>query len=281
LIRIADAGNDHMMMSWFRSHPQPPPRDPGNPGKGHELQMAFANGERSWTESSDLLASLAKVLAALGYKHHVRRHWLELESGFLLVPGVVEVVPQEKPGVRTVSTIQVSHPKLLPEGVFEYQHAWGDDSPGSFTNGLKAWAEADLPVFLDSMLEDPKQGQCMFLLPAAGRPSFLPPQRRVILGPTTHFAKQPAPEGEEHCFCPCCLFTNSFGAFTELIKRDEFFGIRLFAWRSEDGKTIEADCRVNGVDYPAGVEGLVRYVKTWPDRGIEFRKQYVGVQSFP
>jgi len=267
------------MVSWFRKHPEPPARAKENPGLGHWARMAFANGQRSWTESADLLTSLAAALDSLGHKHKVRREWLELESGFLLVPHVVQVIPREPSGVQTISTIQISHPTLVPEGVFEWQHSWGDDVPKSFAAGLKAWVLADLPVFLDCLLETP--GQCMVLQPNAEGSSLLPPRRRVVLGPNTHFAKQPAPEGEEHGFCPCCLFTNSLDAFRDLLDKDAFFGIRLYAARGQDGKTAEADCRVNGIDFPAGVAGLIRYAQTWPDRGLEFRKQYVAVQSFP
>ena len=42
---------------------------------------------------------------------------------------------------------------------------------------------------------------------------------------------------------------------------------------------IEADCRVNGVDRPEGAAALVRYAQTWPDRGFEYRKQYVCIQT--
>jgi len=267
------------MLSWFRKRPEPPPRAQANPGLGHWARTAFANGQRSWTESADLLTSLSNALNSLGHKHRVRREWLELDSEFLLVPHVVQVIPRDDAGVRTISTIQVSHPKLIPAGVFEWQHSWGDDVPKSFSSGLKAWVEADLPVFLDCLLENPKDGRCMVLVPKPEGASILPPRRRVVFGPTTQFAKQPALEGEQHGFCPCCLFTNSIDAYRELLGRDAFFGIRLFAWRSEDGKTIEADCRVNGIDFPAGVAGLIRYAQTWPARGLEFRKQYVAVQS--
>lgn len=70
----------------------------------------------------------------------------------------------------------------------------------------------------------------------------------------------------------------SINAFLDHLKSDEFFGIRLFAARYEDG-AAEADCRVNGEDWPAGKEALIRYVNQWPQRGFEFRKQYVAIES--
>jgi hypothetical protein len=46
-------------------------------------------------------------------------------------------------------------------------------------------------------------------------------------------------------------------------------------------KTVdaEADCRVNGEDYGPGREALLRHIATWPDRGVEFRKQFVIMQT--
>jgi hypothetical protein len=42
--------------------------------------------------------------------------------------------------------------------------------------------------------------------------------------------------------------------------------------RDEDG-TPGADCRINGEDYESGMEALRSYVATWPEAGLEFRKQ--------
>jgi len=33
------------------------------------------------------------------------------------------------------------------------------------------------------------------------------------------------------------------------------------------------------VDFPAAIEGLKRYASSWPARVLEFRKQYVAMQS--
>jgi hypothetical protein len=111
-------------------------------------------------------------------------------------------------------------------------------------------------------------------------------RRRAVLGPVAHYAERPAAksdgtsgsETEEHPFCPCCLLTNSFQAFQSLLEAEGFCGIRLDAARDENGKP-QADCRVNGGDWEAGAQALRNYVKTWPARGFEFRKQYVVIQT--
>ena len=71
---------------------------------------------------------------------------------------------------------------------------------------------------------------------------------------------------------------RQFGSPRMLIKSDHFYGLRLFACRDENDDAM-ADCRVNGEDWEEGKEALCAYVNTWPQAGVEFRKQYVVVQS--
>jgi hypothetical protein len=173
----------------------------------------------------------------------------------------------------------VGHSKLVPNGVFEYQHSSGGDVRTSFATGFRMWAQIDLPVFLEADAEKPANTMMMDFEIGEAKVE-LPCNRRVVLGPTQHFTRAPLASdvGEEHTFCPCCLFTRSVDAFRPLLAQDAFFGIRLYAMRDTDG-TLRADCRVNGADYPAGAEALVRYAGTWPDLGFEFRKQYVAIRS--
>jgi hypothetical protein len=91
-------------------------------------------------------------------------------------------------------------------------------------------------------------------------------------------AQNPPDDPEGHPFCPCCLLTNSFEAFRSLIEDDGFYGLRLFAARGGDDKPM-ADCRVNGDDWEEGAQALRAYANLWRPAGIEFRKQYVVLQS--
>jgi len=61
---------------------------------------------------------------------------------------------------------------------------------------------------------------------------------------------------------------------------NNFYGIRLFAMRDEQGAHV-ADCRVNGVDWDPGKQAVAKYVSSWPDLGFEFRKQYVVLHTWP
>jgi hypothetical protein len=265
------------MFSWFRKTPRPPKPAPENPGRGHIVRVALKNAEKAWEETDDLIASLSAALTALGHNVTVKGDWIDLDSGFSLLPQVINIEPFESAGVKTASTIQVSHASLVPGGVFEYQYSSGTDVRDSFAQGFKNWAELDLPVFLDALRDEAVS--CMVAGATAGGPtSVLPPNRRLLFGPTIQMAQKPEALPGQDDFCPCCLFTRSIDAFNGLMKADAFYGVRLFATRDNEG-LIQADCRVNGIDMPQGAEALTRYAQTWPDRGYEYRKQYVGIQT--
>lgn len=258
-----------------------PPVSAANPGKGQSVRAGFANAERSWEESVDLLDCLERMLKSLGQMPARHDGWLELDGGLVLQPQFVSLQPLEPSGVQTCSTIQVHHEQFPAEGFFEFQHSTGDGLVDSFGKGFKAWADLDLPVILDALRANPRDCTVMQLsIPWDGVPGGQL-HRRAVLGPATHYAKNPAPaEAGDHPFCPCCLLTNSFEAFRPLLESPSFHAVRLFAMRNAAGDA-EADCRVNGEDFQPGHDALVRYVASWPDRGVEFRKQFVILQTAP
>jgi hypothetical protein len=266
------------MFSWFRKGPRPPKPTAENPGRGHTVRVAFANKQRSWEESDDLATSLSDGLNKAGHKAAAKGDWVELEGGFSLLPQIVAVTPLDDSGVNTVTTIQVSHPELIPAGVFEYQHSTGDNIREAFSQGFKSWAELDLPVFLDALRDKPTSCMVMEMKPGQEATSLLATDRRVVLGPPLQMVQKNGHIPGEHTFCPCCLFTSSYRAFENVLRDRDFHGIRMFVMRGADGH-IEADCRVNGIDWPEGAAALVNYAKDWPDRGTEYRKQYVVIQT--
>ena len=271
-----------------------PKRLPANPGKGFTGSVAFTNAEKSWVEHFNLVSLLALVLGQQGHLEQSEKDWLMHESsGFILLPQVTEVQPLDGGGVRTTTTIQTSHSALVPEGVFEYQHSTGNNLDESFRKGFDQWAKTDLTALLEALLPRPEICTTLEMKfpEKEGKPAY---SRRAILGPVTHFVQNPqvvaeretpAGEGEiqggqcgGHEFCPCCLLTNSFETFKDLIESSGFYGLRLLAMRDERGNP-QADCRVNGTDWDKGAEALRRYVATWPAAGFEMRKQYVVLQT--
>lgn len=268
------------MFDWFKRKAPPSTcaASHANPSRGVRVSLAFTNGERTWTEEVDLVSCVAEVLRSGGFAFTTGKSWVQLESGLVLQPGFVSFQPLQKGGVQTLTIVEVSRPPSIPAGVCEYQHSTGDDTRQSITKGFESWMQLDLPVFLDSLRTKPEQ--CTFLefeLPAgAGKRAQ---QRRVVLGPVSHLVSRPAEgQAEEHPFCPCCLFTRSGDVMKPKILDGHFYGIRLFAIRGQDG-VGGADCRLNGEDWEPGKNALISYVNSWPDRGLEFRKQYVILQT--
>src|SRR5205807_1890145 len=114
------------MFGFRKKKPAPTPR-PSNPGVGVEARVAFATGDRSWTEKVNLVDLAAAALQQQGHPVANEKTWLQhTGSGFMLLPQLVAMEPLDDGGVRTVTTIQVNHPVLAPAGVFEYQHSAGN-----------------------------------------------------------------------------------------------------------------------------------------------------------
>jgi hypothetical protein len=204
---------------------------------------------------------------------------LRLASGIELQAEFLECAELSNGNVRTATRIVASHGRHFPKGVPEYQHSAGRSAEASIVDGFKTWSRMDLATLEDALRAQPQDSTLMEMKFPATQDGMAR-TRRVVLGPTAHYvSKDESVQDEEHPFCPCCLVTQSIEAFQPILQSDETVGIRLFASIDADGE-IAADCRINGEDYPKGVEHLVEYVRKWPRRpGLEYRKQYVVVRS--
>lgn len=264
------------MLNWIKKSRYRPSRPEGNPGLGSSASVAFS-GVASRTEALDLLKLLSSTLTKYSIDHHIRDGWLILPDDIMLLPDFVSLEPRSDGGAKTTTTISVCHQTQIPNGLFEYQHSVSDTAANSITKGFDSWIQLDLKTLMEAVKDS--EADCMsIVLDFPGTIEANPFKRRVVLGPTMHYVTQADQSIEdEHPFCPCCLFTNSFSAFQTQLESEGFFGLRLFASRNVEG-VIEADCRVNGIDWPAGVDELVKYVEKWPPRGLEFRKQFVVIQ---
>lgn len=158
--------------------------------------------------------------------------------------------------------------------MFEYQHAQGDDVNSALSAGVSNWIEFDLPVLLDAINNSLKTCDALDF-ESQDSSCYV---RRALLGPILHLADSDIELDEEHPFCPCCLFTNSFEAFEQQRNGEGLYGIRLLALRDKDGG-LSADCRVNGIDWELGKEQLKKYAESWAGSGVEMRKQYVVIYT--
>lgn len=183
---------------------------------------------------------------------------------------------------RSVTQTFVAHERFGSKPLIEFQFGAGCDTDEAMRNGFRLWCQLDLVVLTDALHDTPETCQYMTWnasdaakpMPDGGdRP---PRDYRVLFGPIQHFLADPtrlAPD-EDPGFCPCCLFTESLNAFLPLLREGGLVPARLFVARDANGEAT-ADCRINGEEYPPVQESLKHWVEKWPDRGFEWRKQYV------
>ena len=233
--------------------------------------------------ASPLLPLLHQVLLGRDIACALEGHELVLDSGLRLSPHAIGADPRDNGGWQTSTVIEARHPELFADGLFEYQHAAGDSQQEAALSGFENWVRVDLATLQAAIgANDAPELQMLTLrYPAEETGTAL--ARAVVLGPLAHYRGEPADDAaacseDDHGSCPCCLFTQSLDAFNDLLKTRQFLGIRLFASRDADGQ-CEADCRVNGHDFPAALPLLRAYAARWPQAGLEFRKQYVVVRT--
>ena len=252
-----------------------------NPGKMMCGKVSFSNTSSAWEEGFDLLVSLTLQLEAEGFAVDRRDSWVHVPRfGLNPAPRLVGMDLLDSGGVHTVTTLEFRHPRIFPQGLFEYQHATGDDVVSSLSNGFSQWVNTDLFAIIDAVDQDEQRCTRMeFKLPERrDRPETV---RRIILGPVSRVGTQQAKDTfhDEHSpQCPCCLLTNTWPAFRDILEGSDTVGIRFYGLRDQDGKP-GADCRVNGLDHPEGIKVLRDYVSTWSGDGFEARKQYVLVTT--
>ncbi|PTA73263.1 MULTISPECIES: DUF6348 family protein [unclassified Stenotrophomonas] len=234
------------------------------------------------TGSIALLPLLQQVLQEDGITCRVDDSALQLDSGLRLTPHAMAAQARDNGGWQTSTVIEIQHPVLFADGLFEYQHANGADERASLLSGLQTWVRVDLATLQTAVGAADAQGLPMLGLtyPAGDEGEEL--QRTVVLGPLAHYRAQEVDAStcreDDHGSCPCCLFTRSMDAFDDLLKARPFLAIRLFASRDAEG-LCEADCRVNGHDFAAALPLLRAYAASWPQAGLEFRKQYVVIRT--
>ncbi|WP_303637984.1 DUF6348 family protein [Stenotrophomonas tuberculopleuritidis] len=234
------------------------------------------------TPSHALLPLLQQVLHEGGIASRVDGGALLLDSGLRLTPHAMAAHARDKGGWQTSTVIETQHPGLFAEGLFEYQHANGADEHASLRSGFQTWVQVDLATLQTAIGADDAQGLPMMGLTYPAADDGQEHQRTVVLGPLAHYRAQEVDaatcSADDHGSCPCCLFTRSMDAFEDLLKARPFLAIRLFASRDADG-LCEADCRVNGHDFGAALPLLRAYAASWPQAGLEFRKQYVVIRT--
>ena len=204
---------------------------------------------------------------------------LVLSNGIELRPYFFEHHQISEQQVRSATGIHARHPSAFPAGLYEYQHATQQNYEASVSAGFTMWTKMDLLALDDALRTKPKDCTVMESILPPYAANFEPRIRHIVLGPVGHlFAERGNTVQEEHPFCPCCFMTQCYQVFEKLIQSEQFGGIYFFVSRDTQGQ-VNADCRVNGEDFPAAIPLLLAYANTWPARGLELRKQYVVLKN--
>jgi hypothetical protein len=236
------------------------------------------------SQTITLQGLLTHTLSELGIANHHEGERITLDDGLQLHPFEVRTEARSDGNWSSSTVIEVYHP-LIKDVLFEYQHSAGSSLPEALRSGFRSWARTDL-VTLQQAVQD--ELECPSLsMGYSDEQTGTEYRRQVVLGPMAHYQQHPpeppatqTDDEAEHDFCPCCLFTNSMDAFSDVLKGREFVGVRLYAARDADGE-VSADCRINGEDFPAALPHLMNYAQSWPRAGLEFRKQYVVIRNQP
>jgi hypothetical protein len=226
----------------------------------------------------DVVQLAADVMAQRGYPVVRRDGLLEHpDSGFAITPVLLDTYPAG-PLVHSTTTVTTSHPRLVPQGVFEYQHARDKTLADAVRDGFDQWVQLDFAVLLDA-LRDPLE-YCQGIeitFPQIDGPDL---RRRACPRSDRTCCPVPGMSGSRRraSLLPVLLPDQHIDAFRPLMESNRFYGIRFYAARGDDGAPL-ADCRVNGEDWEDGKRALLGYVDKWPQAGLELRKQYIVMQT--
>ncbi len=202
-----------------------------------------------------------------------------LPSGLRLEAALLEARLLEDGRVATVTRVVAFHDALFADGLPELQRAIGADTAQAMAQGFSAWVQGARVALEDAVRTAVRD--CPLLAvkvsaPGGGAPTVY----QAILGPVLCVGPGPAQPAEDDELCPACMTTRVQDALRGHLRAGGYTGLSLVAGRDARG-ALAADCRVNGEPFSEGVERLVAYARSWPERGFEFRQQYVILRAAP
>ncbi|HCL42778.1 MAG TPA: hypothetical protein DIC54_00415, partial [Pseudomonas sp.] len=110
------------------------------------------------TTSAALLPLLQQVLQDAGIASRVDGGALLLDSGLRLTPHAMAAHARDNGGWQTSTVIEIEHPVLFADGLFEYQHANGADEQASLLSGFQTWVRVDLATLQTAIGAEDAQG---------------------------------------------------------------------------------------------------------------------------
>lgn len=214
--------------------------------------------------------------------------WIHVkDNGYSLLPALINFYSDENNEIKISATVQIHHKEVFPNGIFEYVYPQKkvENVIGGLFELFETWVNLDWRTLCDCL----KFEKSEFMSMRIDLNKEKTQAKHVFYGPVLSYpnidvedAKAKGIDVDPYIdeFCPCCLFTNSMEAFVKQIKdTNQNYAIRLFAMKDPNGE-VDADCRINGEEYPQAEEYLKKYAKTWKDCDIiKMRKQYVIIKN--
>lgn len=269
-------------MNWFAKLKSFTQKRPAADLEREQTQrLAFDQVWQATPHQADLADSLSHALKAATITHQNESDGLILANGLQIKLQAHESQQINPQKWRVSVRIQVRHPSAFVNILGDYQHALGANEAAALVEAWQQWLTQDYPVLDDLTKAQPVSCTLIDLSTQADsavtQTSHL--KRQVLLGPVAHLKSKETEIIEEHPFCPCCFFTASLQSLHELLQESTCYGIRFFVARDANGK-ISMDCRVNGEPFAAAQPLLEDYAASWPDRGLEFRKQFIVIRNW-
>lgn len=214
--------------------------------------------------------------------------WIHVkDNDYYLFPALINFYSDENNELKISATIQIHHKEIFPNGIFEYVYPQkkAENVIGGLFELFETWADLDWLTLCDCL----KFEKSEFMSMRIDLNKEKTQARHIFYGSVLSYPNIDVEEAKSKGidvdpyideFCPCCLFTNSMEAFDKQIKdTSQNYAIRLFAMKNPDGE-VDADCRINGEEYPQAENYLKKYAKTWKDCDImKMRKQYVIIRN--
>ncbi|MBK8093271.1 MAG: hypothetical protein IPK32_15100 [Verrucomicrobiaceae bacterium] len=276
-----------MLNRFFRrfrpSQPKPEAvsEQSGHMAHGPVVTISFSSARRSWNEAFDLRDMLLSTLVEKGFAAEKSPDGDVMFSGYVFRPELSSFQPlDDGEGSRSCTIISFDHSGLGCHRCFEWQHSIGETLEEACRVGFEKWCKTDLVALLDATRNRAEDCTCMemaFPNRSPGKRCVFSPVE-IVANPASDLDLINSSDPDSHSFCPCCLTTACMKELKPYIEGTGFTGVRYFVMRDNEGN-LNADCRVNGLEFDPGKAALIRYAESWPGTGFQYRKQYVVVHD--
>jgi hypothetical protein len=225
---------------------------------------------------TDLAKAMARTADEMGIRCNRKGSWVIFHEGMVRVRAFEW--EERRAGSAGNSNpflsvwLEVDFPDLFGERMTQRINQFAPTKAQALDQLAGQWLTEDF-VALSDLIDGNLEGPHIFDIAAPPPQSELKRQGdwKVIMGPIWAYRS----DGEQGC-CPTCLMTGALTALDEELVQRSAFCVRVFANKGPDAH-IEADCTLNGRDFPAGRAGVEMMAAKWELQpgDQEMRRQYM------